>query len=176
MHQLNGHGTHGSGKTHPQLVHFLVRIPKDQVVRSEMEGADVGPAQLGTDDPLDLFRNSRRNEDSDGRRDREPHMRSEANLCDSNFVHVGAAMRAGIPLARLFQINSRLGVSDSTQTSRERQLHCRGKDFCHSQSLSGDYASKHYIDEIKGNSSPFRKTKGVDTRKKLRRVLEALPD
>ena len=157
MHQLNGHGTHGSGKTHPHLVHFLVRIPKDQVVGSEMEGADVGPAQLGTDDPLDLFRNSRRNEDSDGQRDREPHMRSEANLCDSNFVHVGAAMRAGIALARLLQINfSHWGFSDSTQTSRERQLHC-GQNGCHSQSLSGGYASKHYIDGIKGNSSPFWK-------------------
>jgi hypothetical protein len=32
-------------------------MPKDQVVRSEMEGGDFGPVQLGADDPLDLDSN-----------------------------------------------------------------------------------------------------------------------
>jgi hypothetical protein len=50
--------------THPRLVEFIVLIPEDQVVRSEMEGADVRAAQAGTDDPLDLFQYDRWNENS----------------------------------------------------------------------------------------------------------------
>ena len=91
VYQFEGHHVGDSGQTHPHLVHFIVLIPEDQVVRSEMEGADVGSIQLGTDDPLDLFRNSRQNENSDRPQDHGPRVRIEANLCDSNFVHVGAA-------------------------------------------------------------------------------------
>jgi hypothetical protein len=46
-------------RTYPHLFEALVLILEDQVVRSEMEGADVRAIQLGTDDPLDLFRNDR---------------------------------------------------------------------------------------------------------------------
>jgi len=60
------------------------------MVRSEMEGADVGPVQFGTDDPLDLFQDDEGNEGSDGAQNRRSRTRSEADLCDSNFVHVGA--------------------------------------------------------------------------------------
>lgn len=42
--------------THPHLVEFIVLILKDQMVRCEMESADVRTIQLGTDNPLDLFR------------------------------------------------------------------------------------------------------------------------
>ena len=103
IYQFGGHHVGDSGQTHPHLVHFIVLIPEDQVVRSEMEGADVGPIQLGTNDPLDLFRNSRRNENSDRPQDHGPRVRIEANLCDSNFVHVGAdwcSKRAGVPRVR----------------------------------------------------------------------------
>lgn len=46
IYRLEGHRTDATGQTHPHLVHFVVLIPKDQVVRSEMEGADVGAIQL----------------------------------------------------------------------------------------------------------------------------------
>ena len=59
IYQFGGHHPGTAGQTYPQLIHFVVLIPKDQVVRSEMKGADVGDIQLGTDDPLDLFRNGR---------------------------------------------------------------------------------------------------------------------
>ena len=82
-------------QTHPHLVHFAVLIPKDQVVRSEMEGADVGAVQLGADHPLDLVRNGQQNENSDVLQNRRPRMGAEADLCDSNLVHAGAARESG---------------------------------------------------------------------------------
>ena len=56
-YQFRGHCASGFSATHPHLAQFRVLITKDQVVRSEMEGADVRAIRLGTDDPLDLFRN-----------------------------------------------------------------------------------------------------------------------
>jgi len=63
------------------------------MVRSEMKGAGVGPVQLGTDNPLDLFRSRRRNENSEGSQNHGLRMGSEPDLCDSNFVHIGAARK-----------------------------------------------------------------------------------
>lgn len=59
INQFGGYRAGAAGQTYPHLIHFVVLIPKDQVVRSEMEGADVGGIQLGKDDPLDLFRSGR---------------------------------------------------------------------------------------------------------------------
>ena len=59
IYQLGGHRASAAGQTYPHLIHFVVLIPKDQVVCSEMEGADVGGVQLGKDNPLDLFRTGR---------------------------------------------------------------------------------------------------------------------
>ena len=83
-----------------------------------MEGADVGSIQLGTDDPLDLFRNSQQSENSSALQDRGSRMRTEADLCDSNFVHAGAA-KAGVPHARLFQTNSHLALANSNHAPPE---------------------------------------------------------
>jgi len=95
IYQFGGHHASAAGQTYPHLIHFVVLIPKDQVVRGEMEGADVGGIQLGKDDPLDLFRNGRLNENSTIIRNRISRMRAEADLCDSNFVHAGTARESG---------------------------------------------------------------------------------
>ena len=55
IHQFEWRVACALNNTQPHLVELIVLIPEDQVVRSEMEGADIRGVQAGTDDPLDLF-------------------------------------------------------------------------------------------------------------------------
>ena len=87
-----------------------------------MEGADVGSVHVVTDDPLDLFENSQRDEDSEGSQNHRSHMRSEADLCDSNFIHVGARREQVCCLSASSKSTTTWASPTQDHTSRENSI------------------------------------------------------
>jgi len=130
IYQFKGHRASAAGQTYPHLIHFVVLIPKDQVVRSEMEGADIGGIQLGTDDPLDLFRNGRSNKNSTVLWNRRSRMRAEADLCDSNFVHAGTARESRGSARAPLLLRSTATWIWLTQITRHSVLGLRPEGIC----------------------------------------------
>jgi hypothetical protein len=130
-----------------------------------MEGTDVGTIRLGTDDPLDLF--SERRGSKKGRLD----MRSEADFCDPNLVHVQwcckrtRISRAPIPDKRRCHSAERTLFTRITHCTQEQNYN--QKEFVQKLKVATSYITtsgtlnNHFGVNVKRKLALSRSSKGA---------------